>query len=173
MLDASQFDLNDVLEGYVFANTSAFLGKRLRESMLVQRLGTLYEPELVARTVTEIAAKAPEERAIEEVTLAYACLGALYVKDYIQAKTLLHDVDLTSLKWAAELAAYFEPPQPLSSATFVNVRFEPTVNDHSRLIVSAATGLTFRASQPPLVPVEPSFKESSAGTAYFKFKTAP
>lgn len=172
MLDASQFDLNDVLEGYVFANTSAFLGKRLRESMLVQHLGALYEPEVLVSTITEIAAKAPEARDIEEVALAYACLGTLYLKDCVQAETLLHNVDLTSLKWAAELAAYFEPPRQLSSTTFVTARFEPTVNDHSQLIVSAAPGLSFRASQ-PLVSVDPSFKESGTGTAYFKFKTTP
>ncbi|WP_176331638.1 hypothetical protein [Burkholderia vietnamiensis] len=172
MLDASQFDLGDVVEAYVFANTSSFLGKRLRESVLVQRLGLLYEPELLASTIGQIAAKPVVERRIEDVALAYACFGSLYLRDRTQAKALLGQFELTSLKWAAELAAYFEPMIPSTTDTVIFARVEPRIESPHLILANSSTDLSFRLQSSPVL-TDSSLKPATTNSTYFKFKTTP
>lgn len=110
MLQPNQFDLGEALQAYVYANTPDYLARRLRKTVLVKQLISLYDYDTLKSTTAAVENKNPADRSVEELALAYACVVALYEKDKARTNALLSATPLANLKWALHM-------QPVESPT--------------------------------------------------------
>lgn len=112
---------DDILEAYVFANTPAYLFRKLSESEFILKLMTREQADLVRF----VELSTPES--IESIALAYAALLALLRKNIDQSYARKISAD-KRLELAPALISLYE--QNAVSVSFTEVQI-PTVSTES------------------------------------------
>jgi len=104
---------DEILEAYAFANTPAYLYRKLTGSEFVSMLEKREETELV-----QLVGLATD-KSVESIALAYAALLALLRKNISQA-TALDLVTANKIEWGPALISLFE--QKAVSVSRTNIR---------------------------------------------------
>lgn len=98
-------DLEGLKEILIFANTPLYLYKNFRKNEAVQTLAKVYSPEDLIRYFDYNLENATVS--FNNLTLAYAMLIALSLKEYDQVISFFNRLDSYSIKWAKELKYIF------------------------------------------------------------------
>ena len=93
-----QIDMEGIREVYLLANTPAYLCKHLRTHESVHRMANTVPIAELEAFYGEPHGKS--DRTIDEVSLAYAALVALGLKDYSEARPVLERLPTRGLNWA-------------------------------------------------------------------------
>jgi hypothetical protein len=125
---------DEIVEAYVFANTPAYLFRKLSGSEFILKLMTREQADLISLI------DAPTSESVESIALAYAALFALLRKNIDQSVARKLS-GAKKLEWAPALISLYE--QKTVSASFTKVR-PPTVFTRSTSfpVTGIATSLT-------------------------------
>jgi hypothetical protein len=93
--------IREFREVYLVSNTPLYLFKKLRQLQAVQQLAQDADAkELFAEYLRRVEA---EERTLDDVATAYACLVAITYKDPSEATSLLRSLDPAGLDWTTAI----------------------------------------------------------------------
>lgn len=110
MIDLHELNVDSLVETYLFANTPAYLFKRLRSNPSVQRMANRYQPaELMEFYQAKAAGRDLDAR---DIAAGYAALVALAIQASGEAQTSLKQARSPHLPWGPriiELAAVQTP----------------------------------------------------------------
>jgi hypothetical protein len=115
---------------YLAANTGPYLYRQMRDDPTVRYLSEKYSSEELANTVRELDSQ--EQRTIDDITMAYACLVALTLRNQYSEASETAQYAFRSLRWGDEIVAAWH--RNSLSHTFRSIpsrpmRIESTGND--------------------------------------------
>lgn len=100
MIDLSAIDLSTAVKHYIFANTPAYLYRKLRQEQCVAQLACA-TPEQLLSSVSAIDKSAA--RTPEDIAKAYAMLVALNLTDYAATRRAVEGWSASNLSWASDI----------------------------------------------------------------------
>lgn len=138
-------DIDSIRNIYILANTPAYLYKELRANASVQRLArTLEVPELF-----EIYRQAARSKAsADEVSLGYAALVAMTLKDYHAVKEVFDRLSAYKLDWAPKIIDLFLSRPNAIQRISADITLDPRNGRQSYLSSASSNRFDVQASKP-------------------------
>lgn len=141
MIEWSKYNLDQALEWFSVANTASFLFGKLRTDPSIQALGQSAPIENLKSELAAIAKK--ENRSLDDVVRAYACIVAITIVDIERTREVLSDADLVNFRWGPAIVELAVGRYVATAITKLTV---PSGSESAFAVRSSASETTIKVS---------------------------